>query len=438
MSIINVSLKQLRTSTPHETWGVSSLFLFRTLLLFVLIGERDLILELVSISEEIMLAQGATTPDPYVLWFGQWSFGVDLSEAMPTTKDKLYSWVHSAAYLSLSGIAALVWTFFARNSKAHPLLKDGLWTLLRMFVAFYMFGYGCAKLYGVQFTSPTASQMMAELGTLSRAHLLKVFMGTSQPYSLLGGYLEIMGGILLCYRRTTLLGAVMILGVMSNVVALNLFYSFGMKRFSLELMIFSLIILLPYLRQLIKWGLLNKAIEPISLYGPWTNKKWRWLGTGMMSTWMVVMLSFHALSFRQFAIDYVGHEARGELDGTWEVIEMSRDGVNLPPVIGDAHRWRSLSLEQSPVWSQVTAHSLDGKRVRWRLITKEKTLELRSMTFDDDLSKTELKGTLYFTRPSPKHLNIKGDVEDSHIEAKLLYRSPKSFKLLSQPIHLID
>ena len=157
----------------------------------------------------------------------------------------------------------------------------------------------------------------------------------------------------------------------------------------------------------------------------------------MMSIWMVTMLSFHATSFRQFAIDYAVTGPRGDLDGTWEVIEMSQDGEVLPPLVGDHKRWRSLTLEQSPAWSQATANILSGERISWRLVTHEKSIELRSMTFDDDLSKTELKGTLHFTRPSPNHLHLQGEVEGVKIEAKLLYRAPKSFRLLSKPIQFI-
>lgn len=157
-----------------------------------------------------------------------------------------------------------------------------------------------------------------------------------------------------------------------------------------------------------------------------------------MSFWMVVMLSFHALSFRQFAIDYAGTGSRGELDGAREVTEMTRNGMSLAPIIGDKHRWRSLTIEQSPAWSQATVNSLDGKRTLWRFIIKDQILELRSMTFDDDLSKTELKGTLHLTRLSPKYLNIKSVVEGATIETKRLYKVPRFFKLLSKPIHLID
>ena len=80
---------------------------------------------------------------------------------------------------------------------------------------------------------------------------------------------------------------------------------------------------------------------------------------------------------------------------------------------------------------------LNGEHISWRLVTHDKLIELRSMTFDDDLSKTELKGTLHFTRPSSKHLHIKGKVEGVNIEAKLLHRTPKSFRLLSKPIQFI-
>ena len=74
MEFLKLHFYRLQSSVQHETWTNLSLFLFRALLLFILIGERSLVIEVFSISEEIALAQGATTLDSYVVWFGDLFF----------------------------------------------------------------------------------------------------------------------------------------------------------------------------------------------------------------------------------------------------------------------------------------------------------------------------------------------------------------------------
>ena len=110
---------------------------------------------------------------------------------------------------------------------------------------------------------------------------------------------------------------------------------------------------------------------------------------------------------------------------------MSRDGAQLPSLIGDPRRWRSLSLDQRPKWTEATVSSLDGKTARWRFIVRDELIEFREMTFDDDPSKAELKGSLRFQVSKGQLMQLKGSLEGSQIDATLKLKPQESFKLLS-------
>ena len=58
------------------------------------------------------------------------------------------------------------------------------------------------------------------------------FFGQSYGYQAISGALEIAGAVLLCFRRTTTLGACVLLAVMSNVVLVNFYYGVSVKLFS--------------------------------------------------------------------------------------------------------------------------------------------------------------------------------------------------------------
>ena len=76
-----------------------------------------------------------------------------------------------------------------------------------------MFAYAFPKIFDIQFNTPNGTTLMGEVGHLAPIDVMRVFMGASRPYSALGGYLEVIAGVLLCFRRTTLLGAFVVLGV---------------------------------------------------------------------------------------------------------------------------------------------------------------------------------------------------------------------------------
>jgi len=65
--------------------------------------------------------------------------------------------------------------------------------------------------------------------------LLWTFMAASKGYQIFTGAAEVLGGILLLWKRTTTLGALTVFGVMANVMALNFFYDVPVKLLSTHL-----------------------------------------------------------------------------------------------------------------------------------------------------------------------------------------------------------
>lgn len=92
--------------------------------------------------------------------------------------------------------------------------------------------------------------------------LLWTFMGFSRAYCIFAGAAECLGGALLFFRRTTLLGAVLLLGVLGNVVLLNFCYDVPVKLFSTFLLFLAAYLAWPDARRLADFFLLNKLIEP--------------------------------------------------------------------------------------------------------------------------------------------------------------------------------
>ena len=156
----------------------------------------------------------------------------------------MYAWVYSDLSRSIFFIRCCLGSYRSSSTFISTITRWDVDAL--KVVALFMFAYGFAKIFGLQFTFPSSTILMTEVGSLKSSELMKVFMGTSQTYSAIAGWAEVIGGIMLCFRRTTLIGSFITFGLMTNILAMNIFYDFGMQRLALELTVFSMIIMTPY------------------------------------------------------------------------------------------------------------------------------------------------------------------------------------------------
>src|ERR1044071_6897724 len=98
-------------------------------------------------------------------------------------------------------------------------------------------------------------------GGTSPMRLMWAFMGYSLPYTVFAGLAEVTGGVLLLWRRTATLGALVVAIVMTNVVLMNLCYDVPVKLFSTLLLVFAIAIGLPDARRLLGAVLGRAAAE---------------------------------------------------------------------------------------------------------------------------------------------------------------------------------
>jgi len=94
---------------------------------------------------------------------------------------------------------------------------------LRYLSAFLLFLYGSSKLLGRQFTvAPELAQR--PVGSLSGHQLAWFYYNYSHVYATLLGLIQLAGATLLLFRKTALLGAALLLPVITNILMINLFF----------------------------------------------------------------------------------------------------------------------------------------------------------------------------------------------------------------------
>ncbi|MFM7050537.1 MAG: hypothetical protein ACKOYN_00180 [Planctomycetota bacterium] len=377
---------------------------------------------------------------PFYAWVAHAAFGLEITVFPNGSGDTTYNWVQFAANLAMASVVASAWSALDRRRASYPWAKDGLWIAMRFTLASAMFGYGLAKVYCLQFPEPGVHRLLQSYGDSSPMGLMWTFMGASEPYQMFAGWMEVAGGLLLCFRRTQLAGALVTAGVMTNVFVLNMCYDIPVKLYSFQLLALALVIAAPDVPRLVRLFALNRPVPRADLRGPWTRSALRRAATTVKFLWIAATLVALAFEMADQRKSYGDAAPRGPLDGTWEVVGFRRDGVEIPPLATEATRWRFVTLIDLPEFAQVIVRPMAGTDGRWLFARNGEVIELREMTVaaGGDRTKARLAGTITAVPEGADGLRVSGEVEGSRIEAVCTRRSPKDFLLRNRGFRWVN
>ncbi|MDW5266593.1 MULTISPECIES: hypothetical protein [Acidobacteriaceae] len=95
---------------------------------------------------------------------------------------------------------------------------------LRYITAYLILTYGTRKLIGGGQFALGATLSSKPVGSLSGFELTWFYYGYSHVYGIILGLTQIFGGVLLLFRKSTLLGAAVLMPVMANILMINIFF----------------------------------------------------------------------------------------------------------------------------------------------------------------------------------------------------------------------
>ncbi len=121
---------------------------------------------------------------------------------------------------------------------------------VRYDLALQLIPYGTSKLFLAQFPKPTGPMLDARLGDLAPSQLMWSFFGTSDAFNLIAGSVEILAGVSLLFRRTTLFGATLSLAILSFIATMDFCYGVLVAVHATTLAILAFWLLAPDLPRL--------------------------------------------------------------------------------------------------------------------------------------------------------------------------------------------
>ncbi|MDN3677189.1 hypothetical protein QWY90_07665 [Flavobacterium paronense] len=207
--------------------------------------------------------------------------------------DTTYYWAEFYTIIILSLVIAILWNAFDKKEKESKSLSYWLHNLIRYNLCFVSFIYGSIKLFALQMSFPTLSQLATPLGDFLPMRLSWMFIGYSEPYQIFSGIMELTVGVLLLYRRTIPLGLFVGLGVFINVFVLNMCYDIPVKLYSMQIVISCLFLLAIDSEKYLNFFVLNKPTVPITGYNYRFTKRWQRIGRIVLkSTFIVLVVGF--------------------------------------------------------------------------------------------------------------------------------------------------
>jgi len=155
---------------------------------------------------------------------------------------------------------AIIWSFIDKQRKPYARLQYWLQVLLRYFLAYIIMQYGAAKVLDVQFAS-SISSLDTPVVDMYPMTVAWSFFGYSFGYEFFIGCSQIVAAILLLFRRTATLGAILMVTIMSNIVFVNFAFSVCVKFFSSTYLVMALYLLVDDATRLANVLLLNRTAE---------------------------------------------------------------------------------------------------------------------------------------------------------------------------------
>jgi hypothetical protein len=307
-------------------------------------------------------------------WLGQHLFhltGVGAKLHGTGSGDTILNWIAVGVMLTVAILATIIWSAVDYKTTAYPRLFFWFRLILRLTLGVAMLTYGLVKLFPLQMGPPSLAVLNEPLGNTSPMTMLWTLIGLNPIYEMVCGAMELMGGIFILFRRTALLGALLVAFLSTNIVLYNFCYDVPVKLYALHLLFMSIAVLAPDLPGLFNFFFLHRPWTPT---GGWTRPARRY-GIRLETAITVAVLLLAALPEAFGLRGAYSHQLASQrhpapLTGEWHLSSTTK-----PFLTGDGVPLSDIFFEPS---GRAMIRSSDG--VLWRggaaLDDKKHTLQL--------------------------------------------------------------
>lgn len=259
--------------------------------------------------------------------------------------------------LAFALVAGGIWTAVERRTS--KLNYDSLYYWVRVIVRYRagigIIGFGYTKLFPTQMPYPSLGLLNTNFGDLTAQKVYWLSVGIVPWYQVFAGVVELLAGALLFYRKTTTLGAVLLLAALGDITYVNFAYDGGVHVYASYFVLFAVFLLwydgVPVYNLFIRERF---TVPPV--YYPQLSQAWlRFTRIGLkVATVGIFLVYLFYAEYYNFNYDpYKQPAMKGVsvLRGNYRVTEFK---VNNQPIAYsplDSVRWKDVTFEK---WTTLT------------------------------------------------------------------------------------
>ncbi|MEM8507249.1 MAG: hypothetical protein AAF717_05435 [Bacteroidota bacterium] len=291
----------------------------------------------------------STLLDGVVSWVGKDIFQIPYTIVSPYDgehNDRTYVYLLYFTIAVIAVLGTIIWSWRDRKRQGYHVLYYWLTAVVRYYLAFTMFLFALYKFFKVQFPDLGYYSLSARLGDISPMHLAWAFFGYSYEYNIFMGLAE-SASLLLLFRRTTTLGAIITMGTLANVIAINYSYDVHAKLYPTVLFIMALFLFLKDAKWIFRFFFTGQATALSMIKAPVFKEPWMRISKSVLK---IIGIAYFLIFSVQGNIDYKKSseerlQAKSEYSGLYEVTSfvMNEDTLSLE----DPIRWRQLIIGDS-------------------------------------------------------------------------------------------
>ena len=345
--------------------------------------------------------------------------------------DKLFFYLQALFFLLLSFAIVIVWTFADRRRPHYNKLLEWTIVFLRYYLAFVMLSYGFSKVFKTQFPFPNLNKLLQPFGQSTPMAVAWSYMGYSSTYTIFTGFTELMAGLLLLFRRTTTLGALVTIAVMTNVLVMNLSYDIPVKLFSSHLLFIAFFIFYIDRRRVINVFILNKPAQQVITTPLFSRTKFRMAG----AVFKYLIIGYFLYSNISSKIKlrkepWTDAGTKPPLYGIYNTVHYIQNSDTLPKMVTDSVQWKRLVVD---VFSN-NVYKMNDRTSRLKVTIDTMQKQLVISTYSDTTNKSFLK----YSFTTKDTLLLTGKLKQDTVQIVLSKYDIKKFTLVNRGFHWVN
>ncbi len=368
-----------------------------------------------------------------VPWMGKHILNLpnDISTVGNGSGDTTYDYLIMLLIFSVSLLGTLLWSIVDRQSVDYSRLYYWLTVAIRFYVGLMLFNYGLVKIIKLQFPDPSLYRLMQNYGDSSPMGLAWTFLGFSRGYNIFMGMAEV-SAVLLLFRRTMTLGALIALATAANVMAVNYFFDVPVKILSSVLVLMVLFLLAKDAGPLWKFFLTNGNASLNAIKVPEFSRNWMPKGKLLLKTLIITYAVITRLIGVADARKVYGDLAtKPYLYGIYDVDLFVSNGDTIAPLTTKTDRWHQF-IVQYEGHSMARMMDFSNQYFASEIDTVGKTLDLK-LAHD-----TSTVYNLNFQVLDSTKIHLSGIMNQDSVIIHMSRRDPTSFRLTNRGFHWIN